>query len=164
MLPGLREVVRQLDPAIPVREARTLHEQLELSVSVERLIASLSAAFGLLATMLAMVGLYGVMTYTVARRTREIGVRVALGAVAKDISWLITREVIVLVAIGVAFAIPAIWGVTRLVESQLYGTTPLDPLTIACAIGVLAAVAALAGVVPARRAARVDPLVALRYE
>ncbi len=164
MIPVLRQVVRQLDPAIPVREARTLHEQVELSVSVERLIASLSAAFGLLATMLAMVGLYGVMTYTVARRTREIGVRVALGAVAKDISWLVTREVIVLVAIGVVFAIPAIWSVTRLVESQLYGITPLDPLTIACAIGVLSVVAAVAGVVPARRAARVDPLIALRYE
>ncbi len=104
------------------------------------------------------------MTYTVARRTREIGVRVALGAVAKDISWLVAREVIVLVAIGIAFAIPAIWGMTRLVESQLYGITPLDPPTIALAIGLLSTVAAVAGVLPARRAAKVDPLVALRYE
>ena len=164
IIPALRRVVQQLDPAIPVQSARTLNEQVEISVSLERLIALLTAAFGLLATLVAMIGLYGVLTYTVTRRTREIGVRVALGAAVRDISWLVTREVILLVAVGVAFAIPAIWGLTRVVESQLYGVTPLDPLTIALAIGLLAAVAAVAGFLPARRAARVDPLVALRYE
>jgi ABC-type antimicrobial peptide transport system permease subunit len=161
---ALREAVRQVDDAIPVHDMRTLDEQVDRAVSSERLVASLTAVFGLLATLLATIGLYGVMSYTVARRTREIGVRVALGAAAKDISWLVTREVILLVGMGVASAVPVLWGLTRLVESQLYGVTPLDPPTIALAIGLLAGVAALAGLLPARRAARIDPLVALRYE
>jgi ABC-type antimicrobial peptide transport system permease subunit len=100
----------------------------------------------------------------VTRRTREIGIRVALGAAPRSITWLIMREVVTLIAVGVALAVPAIWVLTRLVESQLYGVTPLDPVTIGLAIAVLSLVAVAAGLLPARRATRVDPLVALRYE
>src|SRR5207244_10801649 len=105
-----QELVHQLDPALPVEDMRTLAAQVELSLANDRLIANLSAMFGLLATLLAMIGLYGVMTYSVARRTREIGVRIALGAVSRDVSWLILREVGTLVLIGSVIALPVIWG------------------------------------------------------
>jgi predicted permease len=160
----IRQVVREIDSTLPVEDVRTLNQQLDLSLIRERLVANLSAAFGLLATLLAMVGLYGVMAYAVTQRTREIGIRVALGAVSRNISWLVMREVFLLMAIGVAIAIPTAWGITRFIENQLYGVTPTDPLTIILAIAFLSLVAAMAGFLPARRAARVDPLVALRYE
>jgi predicted permease len=164
MAATIRQVVGEIDSAVPVEDVRTLDEQVDLSLSRERLIASLSAAFGVLATLLAMVGLYGVMTYTVTQRRREIGIRMALGAVSRSISWLVMREVFLLIAIGVALGLPAAWAITRFIESQLYGVMPMDPLTILLAIAFLTCVAALAGFLPARRAARVDPLVALRYE
>ena len=159
-----QQIVQQLAPTVPVFDVRTLEEQVERSVANDRLIANLSAVFGVLATLLSMIGLYGVMAYTVTRRTREIGIRMALGACTRNISWLVMQEAVILIAIGLAIAMPAMWGLTRVVRSQLYGITPMDPLTIGLAIGLLTSVAIAAGLLPARRASRVDPLVALRYE
>jgi predicted permease len=164
MLQTARRVVRDFDPAIPVFDVRTLDDQVAHSLSTDRLTANLAAMFGGLATLLAMVGLYGVLAYTVTRRTREIGVRIALGAPARSISWLVLREVLVVVGVGVAFALPAVWLLTRLVNSQLYGLTPMDPIAIAGALTTLTLVAIVAGSLPARQAAHVDPVVALRAD
>jgi ABC-type antimicrobial peptide transport system permease subunit len=128
------------------------------------MVASLSAAFGLLATLLAAVGLYGVMSYAVSLRTREIGIRVALGAERRTVLLMVLREVAVLAVIGIAIGLPSGYGLGRLVESQLFGMTARDPLTFAVATATLLVSALLAGYVPAARATRVDPLVALRYE
>jgi predicted permease len=161
---SIRQVARQLDANIPIYNLRTLDHQIDQSLLNDRLIATLSTAFGVLATLLAVIGLYGVMAYTVARRTREIGVRMALGAVQADVVWLVMREVLTLVGTGLALGLAMAWGLSRVVSSQLYGVAATDPLTIAGATGVLAAVALLAGYVPARRATRVNPVLALRYE
>ena len=160
----VEQVVRQLDPRVPVYDVRTLEEQVARSLSTDRLIANLATVFGVLATLLAMVGLYGVLAHTVARRTREIGIRIALGALTRNISWMVLREVLVVIGVGVALALPAIWALTRFVKSQLYGITPLDPVAIIGAVAMLTLVAIVAGFLPARRAARVDPVVALRAE
>jgi predicted permease len=161
---AVRQVVRQLDSNIPIYNLRTLDHQIDQSLLNDRLIATLSTAFGALATILAVIGLYGVMAYTVARRTREIGVRMALGAVRGDVVWLVMREVLVLVATGLVLGLVASWGLSRFVSSQLYGVTGSDPMTIAAACVVLTSVAALAGYIPARRATRVNAVLALRYE
>jgi predicted permease len=161
---AVRQVVRQLDSNIPIYNARTMDHQLDQSLLNDRLIATLSTAFGVLATMLAVIGLYGVMAYTVARRTREIGVRMALGAVPSDVIWLVMQEVFLLVGSGLVLGLIASWALGRYVGSQLYGVTGSDPLTMVGACVLLAVVAALAGYVPARRATRVNPVLALRYE
>ena len=161
---AMRATVRQLDANLPVYKLRTVEQQIDQSLLNERLIATLSTFFGLLATVLAIVGLYGVMAYTVARRTREIGIRMALGAVTGNVVWLVMREVVALVATGVAIGLPLAWGLSRLVQTQLYGITPNDPFTLALATALLAMVACAAGYIPALRATRVDPVTALRYE
>jgi putative ABC transport system permease protein len=159
-----QRAVRDLDAKIPIYNLRTLDRQIERSLVVERFIATLSTAFGVLATLLAVIGLYGVMAYTVARRTREIGVRLALGALRRDVVWLVMREVIVLVGAGVSLGLGAAFGLSRAVGSQLYGITPADPLTLASAAAALGIVALVAGYIPARRATRISPMRALRYE
>ena len=123
-----------------------------------------SACLGSLAALLAAVGLYGVMAYVVVRRTREIGIRMALGATRENVGWLILREVVSMSAIGLAIGLPLAYAVGRLVESQLFGVKASDPLVFAAAAATLASVAMLAGWLPARKAASVDPMVALRYE
>jgi len=160
----VRQVVRQLDPNLPVAAPRTLEQQVARSLGRERLVATMSAVFGALATLLAVVGLYGVMACGVARRTREIGVRMALGAQAADIRWMVIRESLALAAAGIALAVPAAAGLGRLVASQLYGVAANDPLTVAAAVALLGAVSLLAGLPPSARAARVEPTTALRYE
>jgi predicted permease len=162
--PALRRVVQEIDPNLPLYAMQTFDTRIERSLSNERLIASLSAVFGVLATLLAMIGLYGVMAYTVARRTREIGIRMALGALSRDIAGMILRDVTLLVAVGLAIGLPAAWALGRYVETQLFGITAADPATMAAAVAVLASVAALAGLIPARRAARINPVRALRYD
>jgi predicted permease len=160
----VRAVVRQADASLPVTDMKTMQAQIRESLFVDRLVAALSAAFGLLATLLAAVGLYGVMSYAVALRTREIGIRVALGAERRTVLLMVLREVAVLALVGVAIGLPGGYGLGRLVESQLYGLTARDPLTFAVATVTLLAAAMVAGYLPAARATRVDPLVALRYE
>ena len=160
----VRQTVGELDANIPVHGTRTLERQVALSLSRERLVATMTATFGALATLLAVVGLYGVMSYTVSRRTREIGVRVALGATSTTISWLVIREVLVIAAAGIAVALPAAWWLGRYVSAQLYGVTPGDPLTIGGAVVLLLLVALAAGIIPSSRAARLNPNIALRTE
>jgi putative ABC transport system permease protein len=159
-----RRAVRELDGNVPIYNLRTLARQIERSLLNERLVATLSSAFGVLATLLAVIGLYGVMAYTVSRRTREIGLRMALGAVSDDVVWLVMREVLVLVGAGVTLGLAAAWGLNRLIGNQLYGISPNDPVTIVVAALGLTLVALLAGYIPARRATRVNPVHALRYE
>ena len=149
---------------LPVTGLRTMEDQIDESLSAQRVMAGLSAFFGILATLLAAIGLYGVMAYTVTRRTREIGIRLALGAGRASLLKLVLREVALLTVAGVVIAIPVALAITRLVRSELYGIVPNDPLSIAAAAILLASVALLAGYIPAERATRVDPLTALRYE
>ena len=164
MLEAMRATMRGLDPAVPAVAVRTLAMQVNRSVANQRLVTALCVLFGGLATALAMVGLYGVMAYTVTRRTRELGVRMALGARSPRILWLILREALVLVGLGVAVALPlALWG-SRYLQSELYGATGIDALTTAAATLLLASVAVIAALGPSWRAARLDPLRALRLE
>ncbi|MGA2184855.1 MAG: ABC transporter permease [Bryobacteraceae bacterium] len=160
----VRRTVAGLDRNLPVYNMRTLESTIDASLLNERLVASLSALFGALATLLAVIGLYGVMAYTVEQRTREIGIRVALGAQRGNVVWLVMKEVVVMVGIGFAIGLPAAWFSSKLVASLLYGIQPDDPVSIGAAMAVLAAIALLAGYIPAARASRVDPLRALRYE
>jgi ABC-type antimicrobial peptide transport system permease subunit len=164
MFATVRQAAGQVDPSVPIYDMRTLNDQVDNSLVTERLMALLSAVFGGLATVLAAMGLYGVMAYVVARRTREIGIRMALGANRGSVVWLVMREVLVLATVGVAIGLTSAWGLTRLVESQLFEVKPSDPVTLALATLGIAAVAMLAGYVPARRATGIDPTTALRFE
>jgi predicted permease len=164
VFPAIRRAVRQIDPALPVNRLRTMEEQVDVNLSAPRLIAMLSGLFAALATILAAIGLYGVMAYTVTRRTREIGIRLALGAGRGNVLRLVMREVAILTATGVAVALPCAVALTRLLRSELYGVGPNDPLSMMAALVAMVAVALLAGYVPAERATRVNPNVALRYE
>jgi predicted permease len=160
----MRGKVRELDSNLSIYGMRTMTEQVSDSLLIERLIASLSAIFGFLATLLAVIGLYGVMAYTVARRTREIGIRMALGAFQGDVVWMVMREVLALLAIGLAAGLAGAFALARLIETQLYGVSTHDPVTVAVAALGLALVACGAGYVPALRASRIDAMRALRYE
>jgi predicted permease len=145
-------------------EVMSMERNLENTVFFQRLLATLSGVFGLLALLLASIGLYGVMAYSVARRSNEVGIRMALGADRRRVVGGVVRETMMLVAGGVVVGMVAAWGATRLIASTLFGLTAMDPLTLALAVGVMATVALAAGYVPARRAAAVDPVVALRQE
>ncbi len=138
--------------------------QVAESLFVERMVAWLSVAFGALATLLAAIGLYGVMSYAVARRTREIGIRMALGAERGGVLWLVLKEVAALSALGVVVGLAGAFFPARQVESQLFGLTPHDPATLVRGLSLLLTVALLAGFVPARRATTIDPLLALKAE
>ncbi len=164
MFSAARHAVQQIDGTLPIVDMKTLEKQVDNSLATERLVASLSSAFGGLATLLASIGLYGVMAYTVARRTREIGIRMALGAATGNVVWLVMKEVLILVGIGVVLGLGASWGLTRYVQQQLFGIQANDVTTIVLATAGIASIALAAGYVPARRATRVDPIRALRWE
>ena len=160
----VRSAIAEVDPNLPVNDPRTLASQVSRTFDTVRLAARLVAFFGALALALAAIGLYGAIAQNVAQRTNEIGVRMALGAERSRVMAMILRQTAVLVAIGIAIGLPAAGGAARLVSSQLYGVSPIDPRSFALGIAVLAGVAMLAGYVPARRATRVDPVHALRSE
>jgi predicted permease len=160
----LRSIMANLDPSLPVMNIKTVDTQLDEVLNTERLIASLSVVFGLVATALAALGLYGVVAFSVASRTKEIGLRMALGAPKASVLWLVLRETMILVTIGIAIGIPVAYTLSRYVTSQLYGVTPTDVSTGLAALAILAAVAAFSGFIPARRASTIDPLQALRHE
>jgi len=160
----LRKVVARIDPTLPVTDLKTMRTQIRESLFADRLVAALSAAFGFVAMALAAIGLYGLMSYAVSLRTREIGIRLALGAQRRAVLLMVLREAALLTATGVAVGLPAGYAAARLVESQLFGIQARDPLAFAMATGILISAALVAGYVPAARATRLDPIVALRHE
>lgn len=160
----IRGEVKRLDAAMPVYDVKTLQGQLDETLLTDRLIALLSAGFGLLATLLASIGLYGVMAFIVARRRKEIGIRLALGAEPAGVLWIVMREVLLLLTIGLAVGIPSAIALGKYVSSQLYGIQPNDPWIAVATAAVLALVSVAAGLIPANRASRIDPILALRYE
>jgi predicted permease len=160
----LRRTVQGFDPNLPVFDLRTLAEQADESVYTDRLLTIFSLCLGLLAALLAAIGLYGVLTYMVTRRTHELGIRMALGATPMNVTWLVLKEVVRMAATGLAIGLLAAFGLGRMIESQLFGVKASDPLVFAISTVLLAGVAMLAGWLPARKAAGVDPMIALRYE
>jgi predicted permease len=164
LLDEVRREVASVDRNLPIFRARTLRAQAEQSLLKERLLAMLSSFFGALAVLLVCLGLYGLMAYAIARRTSEIGIRLALGARRSNILWLVLRETLCLTLAGIALGVPLALAAAQYAKSLLFGIDTSDPLTIAVSIAVMIGVAALAGYLPARRALRVDPMVALRYE
>jgi predicted permease len=161
---AVRSTVAGLDQNLPLSEVTTLAEQVDRSIVDQKLIAQLSSFFGLLAAFLACIGIYGLMSYGFSRRTREIGVRMALGARPGQVLWMVLREVLILAGLGISAGVITTFVLQRLVASQLYSTKPTDPACILLAILLMTVVALLAGYFPARRAARVEPMEALRYE
>jgi len=160
----IRNEVRNLDASMPVYEVKTLEGQLDETLLTDRLVALLAAGFGFLATVLASIGLYGVMAFVVAQRRKELGIRMALGAQPGNVIWLVMREVLILLSIGLAVGIPSAFALGRLVSTQLYGIQPHDPGIAIATMLLLALVSGAAGLIPAHRASRIDPILALRYE
>jgi predicted permease len=161
---AVQQAIRSIDRSLPVTGVTTLDEQVARTLTDQRLVAQLSTFFGLLAVFLSSIGIYGVMSYVVSRRTNEIGIRMALGAARAHVRWLVMREILLLVAIGVAIGIPAAFAGDRFVANMLFGVKSTDPSSLLIAVAFLLTVAAFAGYLPARRASRVDPMEALRYE
>ncbi len=160
----VRNEVRRIDPQVPVFDLKTVEGQLDETLLTDRLIAMLSAGFGVLATLLATIGLYGVMAFVVVRRRKELGIRLALGAQPGTVTGLVMREVLLLLAIGLLAGVPLALGLGRYVSSQLYGVQAHDPAIAIATVALLTLVSAAAGFIPARRASRIDPILALRYE
>jgi predicted permease len=161
---ALRKTVQSADANLPVFDMKTLDQQVDEIAFSERLLTFFSLCLGLLAALLAAIGLYGVMAYMVAQRTREIGIRMALGATQKNVAWLVLREIVRISAAGLGIGLVAAFGLGKLIESQLFGVKASNPLVFLTSALLLSAVALLAGWLPARKAASVDPMVALRYE
>jgi predicted permease len=161
---AIRRAFAEVNRNLPVTQVRTLAAQVDNTLVGDKLIARLSSFFGLLALLLASIGIYGVLSYAVARRTSELGLRMALGARCSNVVWLVMRDILLLVAIGLAIGVPVALASERLIADLLYGLSSVDPLSTAAAIGILAGIAGLAAYLPARRASRVDPTTALRYE
>jgi ABC-type antimicrobial peptide transport system permease subunit len=164
LIPAVREVVRRVDSNLPLNQVRTQSERINALLTQERVVARLSSFFGSLALLLACIGLYGLLSYEVARRTREIGIRMALGAERLDVTRLILQRGILLTLFGVVAGAGGGLAITRVLSTLLYGVKPADPPTYLAVSLLLVAVALLASYIPARRATKVDPMVALRYE
>jgi predicted permease len=161
---SIREAVRQVDDNVPIMDMSTQTDQIERRFAQERVFAKAYALFGGLAVLVASIGLFGLMSYSVTRRTNEIGIRMALGAQRQSVLQMVMRESLILVAVGIAIGVIAALASGRFVASLLFGLTPTDTTTSAVAIALMLCVSAFAGYLPARRAARVDPMTALRHE
>jgi ABC-type antimicrobial peptide transport system permease subunit len=161
---AIRQAIREADRSLPVSDVMTLGEQVQKSIANQTLLARLSAFFGLLAVFLSCIGIYGLMSYFVARRVNEIGLRMALGAARSQILWLVMRESLRLVATGIVIGVPLALAGDQLVSSLLFGLRAIDSISLLAGVGLLLAVAAVAGYLPARRATRIEPMVALRFE
>jgi predicted permease len=164
VISAVRHAIAEINGNIPVEGISTLAGEVDDSALNQSLVAQLSAFFGLLAVFLVCIGIYGLMSYAIARRTNEIGVRMALGAGRSSIVWLIMREILVLIATGIVIGVPLALAGNRLISRMLYGLSPADPASLLAAIVLLIAIAALAGYLPARKASLVEPTEALRYE
>ncbi len=160
----VREIVRQADPRVPVTDVKTQAAQIDQTMNQEIIFARLCTAFAVLALLIACVGLYGTMAYTVARRTGEIGIRMALGAQRGAVVWMVLRDVLVLAAAGLAIGVPSALAASRFVESFLFEVKPNSPAALAFAVAILLSAVLLAGYAPARRASRIDPMTAVRHE
>jgi predicted permease len=161
---AVQKTIHSIDRSLPITDVTTLDEQVARSITNQRVVAQLSMFFGLLAVFLSSIGIYGLMSYLVSRRTNEIGIRMALGAAPANVRWLVLREMAAMVLAGIAIGVPATLAVGRLATNMLYGLESNDPVSLAVAVSLLLLVGVIAGYFPARRASRVDPMVALRYE
>jgi len=164
LLSTIRKVVEREAAGIPVMKLGTVEEDLDLKLSTEKQMMRLAGLFGLLATLLAAIGLYGVIAYTVARRTREIGVRMALGAGQADVLRMILRDVAIVIAAGLLLGLPTGFGMVHFVRAQLYNVKPADPWVLSGAAVAIGVVTLFAGLLPARKATRIDPATALRWD
>jgi ABC-type antimicrobial peptide transport system permease subunit len=161
---SVRDTVHQADDRIPLTKVKTQAAEIDQTINQEIVFAKLCTAFAILALIIACVGLYGTMTYTVARRRAEIGIRMALGAQPIAVVWMVLREVLILAAVGLAISVPTALGTSKFVESFLFGMKPNDPSALILAMTTLLGAALLAGYVPARKASRIDPMIALRQD
>ncbi len=161
---AVQQAIHSIDHTLAITHVTTLDEQVSRTITNQRLVAQLSAFFGLLAVFLSCIGIYGLMSYVVNRRTNEIGIRMALGAARSNVRWLVMREIVLLVSIGIAIGIPMTLLGTHLIQNMLYGLRGTDPMSLIASVILLLAVALFAGYFPAQRASKVDPMVALRYE
>jgi ABC-type antimicrobial peptide transport system permease subunit len=160
----LRSAIAGIDPNLPILQVRTMHDHLQTFTSQETLVSRLTAIFALLAVLLAAIGLYGVMSFNVVRRSNEIGIRIALGATGGGVQWMVLRESLALLTAGLVLGIPIALGAARLIRTQLYRMSPFDPTIFIAAAAGITAVTVLSAWLPARRAAAVDPVVSLRCE
>ena len=160
----VRNTIAALDPTLPISNLRTQREQIDLSLRRERLFAQLATALGGATLLLATIGLYGLLAYSVTRRTPELGLRMALGADRAAVRWMVLEQSLILVGTGLAIGIPAAIGGSRFVSSLLFEVSPSSPLALATAAAIMLAVSLLAALIPAHRASRVEPVVALRAE
>jgi macrolide transport system ATP-binding/permease protein len=161
---AVREIVERADPRVPPTRVKTQRALIDATINQEVIFARLCTVFALLALAIACVGLYATMSYGVARRTGEIGVRMALGARRATVMWMVLREVLTLAAIALAVSVPVALAASRLVESFLFGMKRNDPLALTAAVLTMVGATLLAGYLPARNASRIDPMTALRHE